>query len=78
MLTKLNPETVQSAHNLVQMPAWKVLETAARNELAKTYEAMRDTHNIVALHQLQGRAQLLSEILELAGTTSSLLGKLRS
>jgi hypothetical protein len=73
MLTKAKLEMVRNLHALVRTPQWKSVDSALHDELQATYVRMQDTPDTAALHELRGRARILSELLELTRDTQGKL-----
>lgn len=65
MLSKLTPSTARSLAFLVRTEQWRAVEASLSTELLATYERMRDTADTATLHELRGRARVLSDILKL-------------
>lgn len=76
MLVKLTPSVVRDLHVLVRTDQWRAVDAAINAELLATYERMRDTVDTPTLHELRGRARLLSEILDLTRGTQEKLDKI--
>lgn len=76
MLSKPGVDFYRALLVTTRSQAWKPIEQALSNELQALYERMRDTPDVVTLHQLQGRAQALSELLKEAVNVQSTLEKL--
>lgn len=75
MLTKLSVEHIRALHVMVRMPWWSVISKLMERELNATYERMQTEHDVVTLHQLQGRARLLCEVRTTLATTQETLNK---
>ena len=76
MLSKPGVDFYRSLLVATRSPAWRSIDEALRNELQALYEAMRETRDTVALHQLQGRAQALNDLLKEAENAQSILEKI--
>jgi len=76
MLSKLTPSVLRNLHVLVRTEQWRAVNEAINAELLATYERMRDTVDVPTLHELRGRARLLSEILEVTSSTQEKLDKI--
>lgn len=76
MLSKPSEEFYRSLLVLTRQPAWDKVEKALRIELQALYETMRDTRDVVGLHQMQGQAQFLSGFLKTAAEAPKTLDKL--
>lgn len=73
MFKRLTPNVVRNLHVLVRTEQWRAVDAALRAELFATYERMRDTADEPTLHELRGRARILSEVLELTEKTQEKL-----
>jgi hypothetical protein len=76
MLSKLTPSVLRNLHVLVRTDQWRAVNEALNAELLATYERMRDTVDTPTLHELRGRARLLSEILVVTSSTQEKLDKI--
>lgn len=76
MLSKPGVDFYRALLVTTRQPHWKSIEEALNTELQTTYESMRDCKDVVYLHQLQGRAQALSDLLKVAANAQSILEKL--
>lgn len=64
MLTRLAPTAARSILVLARTEQWRAVEAALNAELLATYERMRDTADTATLHELRGRARVLSDLLK--------------
>lgn len=76
MLSKPGVDFYRSLLLATRSPTWKSIDEALRDELQVLYGMMRETRDTVALHQLQGRAQALNELIKEAENAQSILEKL--
>ena len=76
MFSKPTLDFVRALVITTRQPGWPGVKQGIEAELHRTYELMRDTQDIVGLRQLQGRARVLKEFLELAESAPQLLDKL--
>ncbi len=76
MFKRLTPSVLRNLHVLVRTEQWRAVNEAINAELLATYERMRDTVDVPTLHELRGRARLLSEILEVTSSTQEKLDKI--
>ena len=65
MITRLTPSTARSLAFLVRTEQWRAVEASLNAELLATYERLRDTADTATIHELRGRARVLSDILKL-------------
>jgi hypothetical protein len=77
MLLKPTRPFVQALHSVVHSPPWKDIGVHLELELRATLQQMVSCSDPVQIHALRGRAQVLSELLEVASTTRDLLDKLK-
>ena len=56
---------------------WADIAAFLQAELGKTYEVLVSNHDVVRLHQMQGKAQFIQEFLNLAADAPQIFEKLR-
>lgn len=78
MLVRPDARVLRSLIGLSTHPAWDTLLTYLNEERAKTLELLADSIEESALRKLQGRAQVLKEVLELAASPDQHLAKLEA
>lgn len=61
MLRKPTINELRAAGRLNALPEWREVANMIEGELQEIYLRLSDTHNVVVLHQLQGRAQALKD-----------------
>ncbi len=67
MLEKITPEATR---NLVQIRSMPAIDAMLSAELAKVYETMASHQNPVVIHQLQGKAQFISDLRKTIATAT--------
>lgn len=76
MLTKPTAQALRSLYSFSRQTGWADVDQMFKDELARTYEMLAESRDDAILRQLQGRAQLIREILSLAQSAQATLEKL--
>ena len=78
MLSVVTISERRAAQALSQSSYWPALNSMLQSELAAIYSNMTDQMNVITVHQLQGRAKALKELLQVILTASSTLEKINA
>jgi hypothetical protein len=78
MLVRPDSRLLRSLLTLRGHPGWETVLDHLIRERAKTLELIAESADEVALRRLQGRAQVLKEVLELAEKPDEFLTKLEA
>lgn len=78
MITKYNLKAAKGILEVTSRPSWTDLEEYLRDELSGTYESLASQTDYPTICRLQGRAQLLTELLKLKETIRRDVDKLEA
>lgn len=77
-MQRITLPTAKSIMSVTASRDWTTVRKFLEDERQATYRRMQDTPDMVALHELRGRARLLTELLDITGGIRQKVDKLEA